>query len=209
MNILLKIALIIHIISGVTALLTGLIAIISKKGKKTHRTTGKIFFFSMLSVSASAVFIAMAKNNLFLLLIGIFAFFMNYSGYHSIKNKSLKPSLLDWLVLVIAATNSFFMFYSLNLILMVFGGLSIFLVISDFRIFLLTIRNKEIPKLQWLFRHIGMMLGTYIATSTAFLVVNVTNFNPAWVPWLMPTFIGTPLIFYWIQKYSSKNKKAE
>jgi hypothetical protein len=52
-----------------------------------------------------------------------------------------------------------------------------------------------------------MMLGAYISTATAFLVVNITMINYPWVTWLVPTFIGTPLIVYWTNKYTIKNKK--
>lgn len=204
-------ALFIHITLGLTALLAGLMAIISKKGQKSHRVTGLIFFYSMLGVAVSAIFISIIKVNWFLLHAGVFAFYQNYNGYRSIKNKSLKPSYLDWLVLFIAIVNSFAMLYSLNIILMVYGAISTFLVIIDFRIFILTARNKEIPSKQWLIRHLGMMLGTYISTFTAFLVVNVEEvaFVPDWLPWLMPTFIGVPLIFYWIRKYSLKEKSRQ
>ena len=107
-----------------------------------------------------------------------------------------------------ATINGFFMIYTSNMILMIFGGLSSYLAFGDFRIFILTLRNKEISKTRWLLRHIGMMVGAYISTSTAFLVVNITTFNPAWLPWLVPTFLGTPLIFYWTRKYSPKRKLA-
>jgi hypothetical protein len=58
-------------------------------------------------------------------------------------------------------------------------------------------------KQRWLFRHIGRMMGTYIAATTAFLVVNIHS-DIRWLPWLIPTFIGTPLIFYFIYTFKSK-----
>ncbi len=195
-----------HIAFGFTALITGLAAIFSEKGQKKHRLFGKIFFYSMLGVAAIAIFISIIKDNQFLLIIGIFAFYMDYSGYRAIKNKSLKPSALDWLILLIASCNSIFMLISGNTVLLVFGSLNSLFVISTFRIFIKTLQGKEIPKLQWLARHIGMMLGTYIATTTAFIVVNVKHVNPAWLPWLLPSIIGTPLIVYFVRKYTIVKK---
>lgn len=199
-----KISLGLHIASGILSLVSGLIAILSKKGLKVHRLSGMIFFISMLVVAASAIFISILKSNQFLLLIGIFAFYQDYSGFRAIRNKQLKPSWLDWFVLIVAGVNAFFMIYSMNLVLMVFGGICSYLVIGSVRIFILTVRGKEIPKLLWLSRHIGMMLGAYIATLTAFLVVNVRRFEPAWLPWLLPSMIGVPLILYWTRKYTLK-----
>ena len=207
MNIIIQIALIAHIASGSVSLLTGLIAILSPKGNKIHRTAGKIFFYSMLLVSASAITISLLKGGSFLLMIGLFAFFLTYSGYRSVKNKEFNNTSLDWFVLAIAACNSIAMLLSFNIILVVFGCLSTFLVIGDLRIFIQKMRNRPIGRQQWIVRHIGMMVGAYIATSTAFLVVNVTNFEPAWLPWLMPTFLGVPVIIYWIRKKTSSRRR--
>ena len=206
METLLKIALFAHIIAGFVALITGLCAMITKKGGKTHRLNGKIFFYSMLLVSASAIFISLVRTNMFLLMVGIFAFYQNYSGYRAIHNKSLRLSIADKLVLFAATINSGFMIFSFNPVLVVFGFISGSLVIDDFRIYLLLARNKEIPKSQWLVKHIGMMTGSYIATFTAFLVVNVQNFNPYWLPWLAPTLLFVPLIIYWTRKYGKEPK---
>jgi len=203
-----EIALVIHIISGFSALVAGLLAIISKKGKNLHLKTGSAFYYSMLLVAVTSVSISILKSNMFLLHIGIFSFFMVYSGHQSIKNKSLKPGLIDWVVFIIAVVNSAFMIYSLQVILIVFGGIGLSLAITDLRIFISVLQKKEIAKNQWLLRHIGMMLGSYIATFTAFLVVSLNAFSYGWVVWLMPTIIGTPLIIYWTMKYSIKKKRA-
>jgi hypothetical protein len=41
---------------------------------------------------------------------------------------------------------------------------------------------------------------------TAFLVVNVNFVSPAWIVWILPTVIFTPLIVYWTRKYTMKPK---
>jgi hypothetical protein len=46
----------------------------------------------------------------------------------------------------------------------------------------------------------GNMVGAYIATVSAFSVVNFT-FLPPMVRWLWPTAVGVPLIFIWIRSY--------
>ncbi len=199
-----SIALIFHVISGFSALLFGLIAIVTKKGKKTHKKTGLIFFYSMLVVSISGLLVSLIRDNQFLFFISIFTFFMNYFGYRSIVNKNLTYNKLDYFVLIISALNTILMIYTLNIILLVFGGISLSLVINEIRIIFRIRKNEQLPKLTWLRRHIGMMIGTYIATSTAFLIVNVNDFEPAWIPWLAPTFILSPLIFYFSKKFIPK-----
>lgn len=44
----------------------------------------------------------------------------------------------------------------------------------------------------WLPWHIGLMCGSYISFSTAFLVVNLGLGSP--LAWIAPTVVGTPLI---------------
>lgn len=204
MEIIYKIALGIHIISGFSALLTGFIAILAQKGKKVHQNAGLIFFISMMLVCATAIGISLIKQNQFLLHIGIFSFFLVYSGFRSVRNKSLNPGLMDWTVILIAIINCVLMLLTSLPVLIVFGAIGSFLAISDAKL-LYDIKNKkEIHKSTWLIRHIGMMLGGYIATFTAFLVVNITLTSLPWLPWLLPTIIGTPLIAYWTRKYQTK-----
>lgn len=198
------VALLFHVISGFSALLFGLIAIIAKKGKKTHRLTGIIFFYSMLVVSISGLIVSVFRDNQFLLFISIFTFFMNYFGYRSITNKKLNYNALDYVVLILSILNTTAMLYTLNIVLLIFGGISLSLILNEIRIIMTIKKGKKLPSLSWLRRHIGMMMGTYIATSTAFLLVNVKDFEPAWIPWLAPTFILSPMIFYFSRKFIKK-----
>src|SRR6185437_13499305 len=65
----------------------------------------------------------------------------------------------------------------------------------------------------WLGSHIGGMLGSYIGIVTATIVVNVPkipflNELPPLLFWLLPTIIGTPLIFIIGKKYQPNNNLA-
>lgn len=197
-----------HIISGFLALFCGCISVISKKGGKTHRTSGKVFFSSMLGVCFTSVFISIVKDNRFLLLIGVFSFYLNFGGYRAIKNKSLKPAILDWVILLIAAINTFFMVYSMNTVLMVFGGICFYVIVRNLMTNMKVLQGETLPELAWLRWHIGMMMGAFIATATAFLVVNMDSINfmnlPTVVCWLLPTFVLLPLSVYYSRKYVPK-----
>jgi len=147
------------------------------------------------------------KPSVFLFHIGIFALYQNVSGYRATRNKSLKPATFDWAMLLISAVNSVMMIVTLNIVLVVFGFISASLVFGELRIYISHLRNREVPKLQWLTQHIGMMIGTYIATFTAFVVVNVKNMNPYWLPWILPTVFGVPLIIYFTRKFVPQKRK--
>ena len=194
--------LILHIVSGFTALTFGFIAIISKKGQRAHLLTGRVFYYAMLSIAFSAVVLSSFRLNIFLLLIAFFALFNNVSGYRSIRNKGLRPTAFDWAVTATGLVTGIIMISTFNIVLLVFGGLSLMLAINEIRASVLILRGKEAPKFAWLIKHIGMMMGAYIATFTAFVVVNIDFIQPEWIPWLAPTALGVPLLVYWQRKYS-------
>jgi uncharacterized membrane protein len=50
----------------------------------------------------------------------------------------------------------------------------------------------------WIRRHVGGMLGSYIALVTALLVVNVGDRLP--LVWFLPTIVGSPLIAWTIRE---------
>lgn len=215
-----KALLVLHIIAGFAALLTGFIAIATTKGKGWHIIAGRIYFWSMLGVAVTAVFLSIIRPNLFLLFISLFSFYLTWSGYRAIrwKNDPLKGiiRIIDHLLVpLLFLTGLMMIILSLaamvgiikaellqktKIILLVFGIIFVALTGRDLalRMGWLT-RNK----FQWMYDHIQGMLAAYIATFTAFLVVNVT-FLPMVVVWLAPTVVGTPVIAYWIRKYRRK-----
>jgi hypothetical protein len=198
------VSLIIHIICGFSALAVGFFAIISKKGLKLHLTTGKLFFICMIGVTLSALIISMITENQFLFQVGIFSFYQNYFGFRSVKNKSLVFNPADWVIFLAGVINCAFMFATLNVVLVVFGLIQTSLVITHLRIYFQLKKGNELPKNTWLIQHLTLMLGTYIATLTAFLVVNINDFQPAWVLWIAPSVLGGTVIFYYTKKYSTK-----
>ena len=62
-------------------------------------------------------------------------------------------------------------------------------------------------RMHWWFEHMGAMLGSCIAATTAFLVVNagrlgLETFSLA--VWLAPTVVGVPTIVLWTRYYRQK-----
>ena len=76
-----KIFLIIHIAFGGMALVTGLLAILSKKGNRIHRGGGKIFVGSMVLTSVSAILLSFLNPNPFLMAIGFFSLYLTIAGW--------------------------------------------------------------------------------------------------------------------------------
>jgi uncharacterized membrane protein len=209
-----KITLFLHIASGFTALLAGASAILTQKGGKNHLLSGKIYYWAMTGVAFSAVVLAIFKGITFLFLIAIFSYYMNFTGRRTLQLKQIgsgqQAEKIDWFVLAIASLSgvvmvsfAFLGYVPLPQAVGLFGLIMCFFALND--LWFLQGRNKD--KKTWLYRHIGRMCGAYIATFTAFLVVNVHT-NPAFIAWIAPTVIGTPVIAYYIVSYKKKFRKT-
>jgi uncharacterized membrane protein len=185
-----------HVAAGLTALLSGLVAIASPKGRTLHGRSGRLFHGAMVAVALTAVALSALKGQRFLLHIGLFALYQVHAGLRSIRNKGLRPAAQDWAGLALGGVNGGLMLATGNIVLLVFGGISTALALTDLRLFVRALRGKALPHLAWLRRHIGMMLGTYIATTTAFLLTLMRDLDVGWPHFLGPTIIGVPFIAY-------------
>lgn len=197
----------IHISTGFLALTTGAIALIVRKGNRAHILSGRTYTALMLLVAGSALVLSLLKSNVFLLLIALFATYQTLNGYRAVTNKSQRPAWYDWLITLLGISTGATMILTWNLILMVFGSISVFLAFLDVRTYVAVLSGRGLPKLIWLTRHIGFMTGAYIATFTAFVVVNIRYEALPWLPWLAPTFIGIPLMQYWTWKHTRSSKR--
>ena len=186
-----------------------------------HVNAGRIFFWSMILVSVTAVYLSVVKVIPFLFLIAVFSFYLTWTGFKSIcwKRKTV-PKSAYWFDIIISHIVVLSGVIMIALALLAWSGIHFNRVISSLRIVLLIFgigtlvfsgedlyrfyRNNDTPKFLWIYTHIGRMLGAYIATFTAFLVVNDQFFPSPLIAWLGPTLVGTPLIFYWIDRYRKK-----
>ena len=85
---------------------------------------------------------------------------------------------------------------SFGTVLFVFGIISLLFVRQDY----INFTGKSPIKNYFLVTHIGRMMGSYIASATAFLVVNNTIL-PGVVAWLLPTVCVVPLIVMWSRRW--------
>ena len=136
---------------------------------------------------------------------------MTVRGYRILSLKQVgkqKPALLDWLVTSISGLFIFsligwgiFMLIKYNsgigVAALTFGGIGSIFLATDIKNF---IKGPK-EKMHWWFTHLGSMSGSYIAATTAFLVVNIQLPQFNWTLWLLPTLIGSILIVRAIRKY--------
>lgn len=201
-----------HITLGSIAFLTGFIAVITKKGKSSHRYSGLAFYYTMLLSVLISLAISLLPNhtNSFLFCIGLFSSYFIIMGKRAIQYKQItKATQLDFiLILSMFSTGVFMVFQQLidkkefNLVLFVFGIFTIFFAINDWRL----LRDFEQLKRNYLTLHLSRIIGGYIAAVTAFLVVN--DLFPYHLNWFAPSIIGGFYITFWSRKLNKSKRNV-
>ena len=197
-----QILLTIHILAGTIALLCAAMAVSSEKGKKLHVLSGRTYFWCMVAIFLTSIPMSIITNNIFLFLIAIFSFYLAFAGMRFARNRKGVTTTLDWIIVSLMILSGVGMWilaaiYFTNnnsqyIPLLVFGFLAIALGYADFK----SHKNKTAIGKERLSRHLTNMMGGTIAVITAVLVVNV-DLEPAWVWWVLPTALITPVIFWW------------
>ena len=219
---LLPVLMITHISGGTLALLSGIIPMVVNKGNKAHRLFGKVFFMGMTVVFLTAFAVSIIKNIPFLLLISIFSYYSVANGYRSLYLKKLhkgqKATIVDWVLNIVAGifilgmvvwgayligTNTNPQMGTVSLVFGLLGCRGIYTTIGHFT-------KLPTSKTIWIEGHIAGMVGGYIASVTAFLVVNNEKYIglPPVVAWLLPTALLVPYIVYWTRKYKKPVSKT-
>jgi hypothetical protein len=213
METILKLDLYLHIAAGTAALITGFVAMITKKGGVPHRKAGQWYFWAMATVCFTAlVRFKFVPGIMFLTMIAIFSFYLNFSGRRilSFKKEETPYQSIDWVMAYFTLACGFLMsgssiyFYSfqhntiLSILFLFFGIFCISVSRSD----ILRFHGKiEVEKMHWFFHHIGRMMGSYAATVTAFVITNNHGFLPDLVIWIAPGIIIGFLSDIWANSY--------
>ena len=209
----------VHVAAGTLALFVAPIPMLTAKGGGSHRRWGKVYFWAMAGVAATAIVLAVWKPVVFLALLAVFSFYSAFYGYRALSRKRPLDGQgalpLDWTaaVVMLAASMGMAVFgivrpspawERVGVVPVVFGAFGMVLAGLDFWRFGWPPADRH----AWWFAHMRGMLGSYIATVTAFSVVNFT-FLPTAVRWLSPIVVGTPLIAAWITYYRLRFRQAK
>ena len=212
----------IHILAGSLTLLSGLVAMIAKKGKRIHRISGQIFFWSMAVTTLLGLNAGIFKPELHIFIpIAIISFYQAATGYRILfiktLNKEQKPQTIDWLLTIgmLLTSSVFIVLGIMNLstdlffAIVLFAFSSIGLYCCGVDIYNYTKKPKN--KFYWLFTHIFRMSHGFIAALTAFLVNNskLFPFLPQVLLLIIPIAIGQPIISFTIWNYNKKVNKTK
>lgn len=209
----------VHIAAGSLSFLLAPVALVTAKGGRAHRRWGMVYLWSMGTVAATALPMALYRPVLFLALVAIFSFYSAFSGYRVLKLKDLprggRAKPIDWIAGVftfcssatLAALGIFrpYVVQDMGIVAVAFGLLGMWLAFSELRTFIL--KPKE--KMFWWYTHLGNFIGSYIAAWSAFSVVTLSRvLGSTWYVWLWPTIVGVPAIVittaYYRRKFSPR-----
>ncbi|RJS93074.1 hypothetical protein [Salinisphaera sp. Q1T1-3] len=189
----------IHILSGSVAFAGLTVALGAGKGRRGHRLAGRTYGAAMAISLMAAVGLSIVLPSLFLGTIAIFTAYMVATGIRLAACREQRIGTSEYLLAAVAALNGALMIgYGIWL---GWHGAPLGVVMGVFGMLAGGIAAGDLVRSQWpigaerIVLHLGRMGGSAIATSTAVLVVNMpAHFEPAWLPWLAPTVIGTPFI---------------
>lgn len=200
----------IHIFAGMTALVVAPVAMVTAKGGRAHRRWGKVYFWMMAVVAVTALPLGFWRPNYFLMLVAVFSFYFAFRGYRSLAHKHPEreaAGALDWsasvatflassALIVLGVLKPSPLWVTLAHVAIVFGIGGVVAAGFDMVRFV----RPPTERMAWWFGHMAGMLGSYIATVSAFSVVNF-DFLPTMTRWLWPSAVGAPLIVLWIVYY--------
>ncbi|MDE0032139.1 MAG: hypothetical protein OXU75_03290 [Deltaproteobacteria bacterium] len=194
--------LVVHIAAGAVALVAAAVALSTAKGRLHHIRAGRVYAAAMALVCVTALPLAILGDDVVLLLVAVFSFYLVFAGWRFARNAGGRPQPVDWSAAVIMAlTGPGMWVYGAVLFprgdsqwvtMAVFGFIAVALSAADLRYH----RTSPRPGAQRIARHLTNMLAGTIATVTAVVVVNVDT-RPAWLAWILPTLLITPLIAWW------------
>ena len=200
-----------HIGLGVICMISGVIALASRKTRGRHPNAGRSFTVSLALAYGAILFNIVLSKNVFMLGIGWMAVFAGVEGWRALLRfrGSLAPAptafdyilggattllslgLVGFGIRVVVTSN-----VVMGLVCIGFGVLGGFLMLGSRQ------RWKSPPsKPQWLAVHISMMTGAFSAALTAFLAIQFSGHLGGfeWVVWVAPTLL--------MARYASQEKR--
>ena len=203
----------IHIAAGTVAIGAGLAALVTEKGGRRHRKSGRIFSLCMLCVLVSATILTIIERNLYLAALTVGAGAPAFSGWRVLRRKrpDLDPlqraTALDWTVSIVLLLAALALLWiaagggriaNRGLVYALAGAASAHMTYDLWR-FANPTRWPRGPRV-WLYEHIVRMVATYSAALAAFSGSVLVLFDPPWRQ-LWAVILGQWLTFVLLWRY--------
>jgi uncharacterized membrane protein len=198
----------IHVLGGSAALASMFIPIVSRKGGALHRRAGWVFVIGMALVSISALVLAAIRLatdprpqaqafSMFLSYIAVLTAAGVSTGVRALRRRGRGPAWWDISISSVLVAMALGMAaFAAAAGVWLFAAFALIGILSGASQLAYWLRRPT-HAMHWWFEHMGSMLGSCIAATTAFLVVNADRMGSSAdsiVVWLAPTIAGAPLI---------------
>jgi uncharacterized membrane protein len=219
---------VLHVTAALISLVVAPVAMRVSKGGQAHRRWGQVYFWGMVLVNVSAFVLLFWRFNPFLFSITVLTLYYVITGYRALQHKrnqsGEKPGWFDWtLSSVTLLAGSQLIIWGISqlgvatgaipssgtvsfvawLLPLIFGIGIIQSAVADLRRY----RTPPTNHNWWWYYHMDRMVSSYIGLLTALMVQQVGPGLPdsyAWIVWIAPTLIGSPLLARWIDSYRNR-----
>jgi hypothetical protein len=201
-----------HVAAGMVGLVSGGAAIIFRKGSERHALAGKVFVASMLTMGASAVYLAARKHDDANLGGGILTVYLITTAWLTARRRDGETSRFDWVALLVplalgvlswthgiqmarAGAKEGALFVGMSFFM---GSVMLLAAAGDLR---MLVRGGVFGKGR-IVRHLWRMcLGFFIATGSFFMGQGSKIFpsvfrQSAWM--MIPAFFPLVLLIFWV-----------
>ncbi|HET9011993.1 MAG TPA: hypothetical protein VFN38_09280 [Gemmatimonadaceae bacterium] len=205
-----------HIVAGLTAIVTGYVAIAALKGARLHRRSGMIFVYAMLMLGLTGAIMATLKSQPANIVGGIVALYMAATGVLTFHRRDAARPWIDAISLLAALGIAWFSArfgleasrsatHAINGVpaapLFVFAGIALLAAAGDLRMLVTGgLRGRHL-----LARHLWRMsFALFIATGSFFIGQAKVIPKPVRILPLLavPAFLPLVLLFYWLVRVS-------
>ncbi|HEY1011689.1 MAG TPA: hypothetical protein VGE07_03230 [Herpetosiphonaceae bacterium] len=208
---------ILHALSGSIVLLSATLAIVSKLVPMAHAwhvRSGQAFGYGMLAIFFTGLPMAVVTRNPFMVLISFFTLYYVVMGWRFARNRrgeagaierwAIRLMLAAGVAMILGGAYGLIQGYSVAVVLIVFGGLSLQSARSDRKLF----QAGRVVGAARIRSHLNHMLPATTAAVTAFLLFNAKGFEPIFVIWLAPTVVLMPLTIWWERRLAANRRPS-
>ncbi len=211
---------IIHIIAGGILLLAGAVALLSKKGGKTHKFAGNLFFVFIIINSIGGAYMAFLAPRMLSVVFGVLAFYLAASSWLTVKSVGAPTKILQLSLFCVAlidggvgvylgceaaAAASGTIYEGASGAYYFFGSVSLFAALLDLRMFI----YGGVHGVHRIIRHLWRMCFAFILATIA-LFLGQQQVFPVYIREMNILPIPTLLVFlsliYWVLKVKFSKK---
>lgn len=186
---------IVHISAGSIALAVGLVAILTPKGGKKHRKSGRLFLMALgVVILTGLVGVLVFGRNTFLLVITLLSAYMGFSGFRVLKHRSNAMYFADWAIAIVClSATAFFLYYfkSIGMIwspVIIYSTVGYLLMMICYDFLKGFIPAKRYGNM-WRYEHILKMMSAFSGILSAFTGTVLSDYQP--YSQFLPSVLGT------------------